>query len=793
MKLEFQKIDDLEEKCPAVDWYWFARDVTDKGAKVFEGIPKNELDNYIELFETNRHSYEILPSNQPIHPYFDCEMENVDDFAEKLQIFQEWLTSVFEEEFDVTPEYVVLDSCRGSKLSYHLILSNCYVDSVQALKPFILWLFQKMDNFELQWEINGDKRLIFDKIPYGNRQNVRMKNQSKKGKPHVLKSDASIMECMIRGDNGIHLNMEKYKPIEVLKLVKTNKIEVKRDRDEVYVFVRSIIEEGLLSHQSTNYDDWMRVGMALKTIDAYDLFVLFSQTSSSYDEKGCREAWNGFKPSSITVASLYYWAKQRDKTTYYALMERKMSMGNEYEISLIANRIIDNVVRVDDDFYLYDFYWKRCSANDLRSAVMKEIRCYVMSCLSSIIKKTDIDNYDEIVTSLRKILNGQINKTTSQKNILDQYCINMPKTDVDMDTLRPYYFCFKNCAFDLKTNRRVETTRDDFITQNTGYDYEEPTKEQVDEVARLVESILPDPEKRRFYMSVLRTGMIGLAFENLIFATGEGGNGKGLLNDFFAEMLGKDYYYKGDKKTLTEPIKQGANPEVANINKKRTVVFSEPEQGARIQVGTMKELTGGGTLNARGLYQSNCVCKLTLTALLEYNTKSKPNLNGDVDDAIQRRLKVCKFDQSFKLKPVEGEQQANPFYKTTEFKTGYRCALFAYLLRYKDIELYETDVIQKETMDYFFGSDEFLGWFDSHYELTDNETDFVKLTDMLDCYKGAQRGRTKKEMRDLTRKTFQEAFESNIKFKKLKLFYERKKIDGEDYRSIFLRIRKLKE
>jgi phage/plasmid-associated DNA primase len=568
-------------------------------------------------------------------------------------------------------------------------------------------------------------------------------------------------------------------------------VEVAREKDEVYTFIRNLIKEGLLSHLSTDYQSWMKVGLALKTIGALDLFLLFSKTSKAFDEKGCIETWNGLKPSQITIASLYFWAKQRDKMAYYALMERKMSMSNEYEVSLIANRIVDNVVRIGDDFFVYESYWKKVSKDDLRCVVMKELRSYVMSCLTVLTKQVDMENYEEIVTRLRSVLNGQINKTTAQKNIIDQYTINLVQSEVEMDTLQPYYFCFKNCAFDLRTNKRVETTREDFITQNTGYDYEEPTKEQVDEIAKLVESILPDPEKRRFYMSVLRTGMIGLAFENLIFATGEGGNGKGLLNDFFAEMMGRDYYYKGDKKTLTEPMKTGANPEVANIHNKRTVLFSEPEQGSKIQVGTMKELTGGGTLCARGLYQSNCVVNLTLTALLEYNTKSKPTLNGDVDDAIQRRLKVCRFDQSFKLKPVDGEQQANLFYKTNEFKTGFRCALFKYLLSYDDIVLYDTEVIQKETMDYFFGSDDFLGWFDSHYELTDDESDFVSLKDMLDCYKHETRG--KKEKRAMNRKLFLETFESNIKFKKLNLYCERKKIDGVDHRSIFLRIRKLEE
>jgi len=540
----------------------------------------------------------------------------------------------------------------------------------------------------------------------------------------------------------------------------------------------------------------MKVGMALKSIEAYDLFLLFSKTSKSFNEKSCLETWSAFKPNQITVASIYFWAKQKDKMTYYALMERKMSMSNEYEISLVANRIVDNVVRIGDDFYLYDNYWKKVGKDDLRSAVIKELRVYVMSCLSVLTKQVDLDNYDEIIKRLRTVLNVSINKTTSQKNIIDQYTINLSQSEVQMDTLKPYYFCFKNCAFDLKTNQKVETTREDFITQNTGYDYEEPTQEQVEEIARLVESILPNPEKRRFYMSVLRTGMIGLSIENLIFATGSGGNGKGLLNDNFAEMMGRDYYYKGDKKTLTEPIKTGANPEVANISKKRTVIFSEPEQGAKIQVGTMKELTGGGSMCARGLYQADCQVHLYLTAIMEYNTTSKPTLSGDIDDAIQRRLRVCEFDQKFKSRKngilEEGYQEANPLYKTPEFKTQHRCALFKYLMRYTDNELYDTDLIHQETMKYFLCSDDFISWFDNHYELTEDEKDFVSLKEMLDCYKYASR--SKKEKKEFTRKTFRETFETNIKFKGMgQWFRDRIKVDNIDYRSVYLKIKKIED
>ena len=92
----------------------------------------------------------------------------------------------------------------------------------------------------------------------------------------------------------------------------------------------------------------------------------------------------------------------------------------------------------------------------------------------------------------------------------------------------------------------------------------------------------------------------------------------------------------------------------------------------------MKELTGGGVINARGLYEKDTKCHLLLTPIMEYNLTAKPTLSGDIDDAITLRLRVCEFDQKFKMRKdgilEDGYQEANPYYKTPEFKTGYRCA-----------------------------------------------------------------------------------------------------------------------
>jgi phage/plasmid-associated DNA primase len=607
--------------------------------------------------------------------------------------------------------------------------------------------------------------------------------------------DGTIAEYIDLG--GELLPVPDYlKKVVVVKEKKKEKLKAKEPvRSEDQTFLKHLIDAGLLSHLSTDYASWVKAGLAFKSIDALELFLLFSKTSPSYDERGCLEQWEKFAPTTIGVGSLYYWAKERDKQTYYALIERKKSLTNEYEIAQVAQCIVQDVFRKDDDFYSYKQYWTKTTDNDLRAIVMNELRQFVMVSINGIVKQTDLENYEEIITRLRAVLNSQINKVNGQKNILDQYRIYMPKVDIELDILQPYYFCFKNCAFDLRTNRRVNVQREDYITQHTGYNYEEPTEEQMQTIEQLVESIFPNPEKRRFYMSVLRTGMIALAFEYMIFATGTGGNGKGLLNGLFADMLGSAYFYKADKKLLTEPMKQGANPEVANIHKKRTVLFSEPEKNSKIQVGTMKELTGGGELNARQLYSGDCRVKLMNTSILEYNISTKPTLNGEIDDAIIRRLRVCEFDQKFVLPEdgvvPEGYRVANPLYKMPDFTSTHRCAFFKYLMTYTDNDLYTPPIIKRETMEYFNTSDDFLGWFETNYELTDDEEDFVPLKDMMEGYKVYLRRISNKS--NITRKGFIETLTTHYKLGKLNLFRDRIKIKGTDYRSLVLRVRKLDE
>jgi phage/plasmid-associated DNA primase len=149
----------------------------------------------------------------------------------------------------------------------------------------------------------------------------------------------------------------------------------------------------------------------------------------------------------------------------------------------------------------------------------------------------------------------------------------------DLFDNKPSIFAFKNQAFDLRTGKPYIVKKEDNITSNTGYDYNKPTIEQLRIVEDLFESMFPDHEVGKCYLSVLILGLSGEHPEKLFVANGGGRNGKGLLNELMFILLG-GYAYKLSIEVLTKDVKKtGANPELSNMNKMRMVVRSEPEDG----------------------------------------------------------------------------------------------------------------------------------------------------------------------------------------------------------------------
>lgn len=358
---------------------------------------------------------------------------------------------------------------------------------------------------------------------------------------------------------------------------------------------------------------------------------------------------------------------------------------------------------------------------------------------------------------------------------------SLKKVEFDM---KSYLFSFNNQCFDLRTNQEHTPSKYDYILLRTGTDYVKPTPEQVARVGALVEQVLPDPEARRGYMSVLRAGMVGQTLEKFTMANGCGRNGKTFLHELFMAALG-EYAIKGNVSIITDKMKSGPNPELANLDKKRFVLWAEPEEHLSLATGTIKDLTGGDTITAKQCHSNKTEQVNHATHVMECN--QRPGFDGKINLALVERFQDYLFPSYFSTDPNEyNDPEFNDGHcykrddalKEKDFKEEHRCALFHYIMEYEGAEaLYTPECVKLRTRVYLDAKDEMSSWFNSLYEIAwKDEGDTTKGRDMTrviklgDAYNNFKEGdvymnMSKKEKRKMTRATFIEAFQTHLNFK----------------------------
>ena len=380
--------------------------------------------------------------------------------------------------------------------------------------------------------------------------------------------------------------------------------------------------------------------------------------------------------------------------------------------------------------------------------------------------KTEIDKVGDFLKRLVSLRNAK-----ERQWYVKDICYKLTDNDLEFDK-NPFLFAFENKIYDLEASEFKEPEPEDYISITCEYDYDENYNlTRVETIQTILAEIHPDPILREFDLETKATGLCGLSQESLFICTGSGGNGKSLENSLMLETIG-GYGYKLPSSIISQPLKTGANPEIANIHKKRYCLAQEPDK--RVCTATMKEITGDSKLNARQLYSGNCQVELCMTMEIETNDILEFDT---IDPAVVRRLVVKPFD-SRALKKEDYDKQEdktnltvmNPLYKTRKFQEEHRQALFIILAEY--FKLFKDrgykvrampEKCSKKTNEYMVASDNIFPWFKEHYEKTGG-VEILGVDEVYDRFKSSDlfNNMTKKDKRRFNKSGFIEDVEKNV-------------------------------
>jgi len=463
-------------------------------------------------------------------------------------------------------------------------------------------------------------------------------------------------------------------------------------------------------------DTWLRVGMALhKELgeSGRSLWDAWSQRSAKYDARDQQQTWrhfnqNGNAAGSVGIGTVFELAKQGGwqrsrsaswftsdglclRSTETAEIEIEPDPPAPYSDIALSNRFITqygedlrHVKSVDDWFVYNDGLW--CQDDKLLVFTLAKRLCVeaARELYEKIMNAPGAT--DENEQERRKQASTAANALASSKKVwaIVSLARSHPKVAVTLDV-------FDRDAWLLNTpagvvNLRDGTIRpahpDDYFTKRTAVgparidtpifdrflreimgehvpvdicicaacatSKSKPADERkalhLDEVGKLARYL------KRFYSYCLTADV---REHVLAFQIGEGGNGKGVLNDLMGrDILGASpvgYWTELPMEALLNTGFDRHPTELMDLFRARLATARESDEGVRWNEGRVKRLTGGDVIKARRMRQDFVQFDPTHKLVSFMNTN--PVIRGADQAAWRRRLQMVPFQQKWEVEP----------------------------------------------------------------------------------------------------------------------------------------------
>jgi len=517
----------------------------------------------------------------------------------------------------------------------------------------------------------------------------------------------------------------------------------------------------LSEERNEDYESWMRVGWALHNIDnsLLNTWIEFSKKSPKFKEGECEKRWYSMRNDGLTIKSLMCWAEEDNYQKYHEYMKQEFNDvlvksydGSTYNVakavySKYQNRFVYNC-KVNSWYEFKNHRWYKIHdgytlklelsegfANEYLAAVNK---------INNKASKLSGDEKDDMLKKSEKIYKIAKNLMciTFKDKIMKESVILFTDPDFDEKLDENYDLIgFSNGVYDLEKGEFRDGKPDDYISKSTNTDYY-PFNESnpyVPKMFKFFKEILPIDSVRHHMMLALSSCVSGHnKDEKLRIATGSGGNGKSLLFSLVQQALG-EYYLSCPITIITRKrnSSNAASPELLRIKGARCGCFQETDDGEKLNVGIMKEITGNDSFMVRGLFADPIEIKPQIKFFLACN--QLPELPS-VDGGVVRRLENILFGSKFTDNPTKPNEfliDNTLKQKIKEWAPTFGSYLVhLYVTEYKKIQyLVAPDEVKLSTQSYIADNDFTTDYFISRLKYTGSKSDSITLGTMYDDFK----------------------------------------------------------
>jgi P4 family phage/plasmid primase-like protien len=437
---------------------------------------------------------------------------------------------------------------------------------------------------------------------------------------------------------------------------------------------------------------------------------------------------SGYRIRIVEKSTATDWKPIKNEQIYLEDPTEYSIDGSHTDVAdLFKKKFASKIIRCNEQFYIY---------NENTGIWKKEEKCLsnIHTCFGVLVNEIEssIKNEDDdYIKKMKKEICFKLKNVSFKNSVISELNWKLNVEEADFNN-NPYLLAFNNGVIDLKNNGIFRPAKyEEYVVSTTGYNFKTESTEKIEEVLK---DILPDSETYEYVLRSLGSYLPAIHNKEEFFVWyGKlGANGKSTIIDLLNLAFGNFFYSCRPQILLEESSINGDKPlpSIMNMKGKRLVNYQEPPKNkVKIEVNTIKKLTGGDNQCARSLYGNEENFKIHAMHIMCCN--ELPILNG-TDGGIKRRIRAIEFTSQFVENPTKEHHKKIRDINKEELKLPLVNLLIKYYFKWvEDKRIPEK--VWKTTLGYLNESNNIALFLEKYVEKDDNG--IITKEDIRDLYK----------------------------------------------------------